>query len=403
MANGVTYNTGQRVTQDGLAYTIHCSSDNSQGAYDIVGVNSGSFSKCFDACDASSKCQGWTYSGTDSGNCYLKSSEGSYSNSSSTIVSAFIAGQRPDGSSASGPSSSHAPSATASVSPSSCKAIGTGDGKLTPYTDQNGRKYSIACKYEIGGSLLAVQSAATFDDCFPICDKMSGCAGFAWLQDNGPGNCYFKSNFDNVNTIGPSPADVAIMVDFPLPSGPAVPSSTASSTPSHAPSGGCSTFHASNYPGWTIECQTDRDGGNLKAVSSSSFEGCSPICEETSQCIGFSYVGGTGPGTCYLKQELVAPNANNNVDTAYITEKRPLPSQPSSSSASRSPTSNPPSDKSFPDCWAPCFRANGLSKPQQLCDNQDVGTCIQRGCSWEDYKSYVDWEMKYCNGGSGWQ
>lgn len=34
-------------------------------------------------------------------------------------------------------------------------------------------------------------------------------------------------------------------------------------------------------------------------------------------------MGGTGAGTCYLKNNLVAPNANANVDTAYITADLP--------------------------------------------------------------------------------
>lgn len=342
-ANGVTYYTGQQVTMDGLTYTIRCSTDNSQGAYDIVGVNSGGFSKCFSACAASPQCRGWTFSGVDFGNCYLKVAEGTYSPADETIISVFLVDSRPDtgamskqssstasvAATSSAATSSNAPSSTPSGSGFDCAAVASNNGSFTPYTNSNVKQYNIACNHEVGGSFLDVIAANTFGDCFPICDKMSGCAGFAWLQDNGPGNCYLKTGFNPLNTIGDSNADVAIMVSqlnggIPdQPSGSGSATASASATASSTPAIGCSTFDTSKYPDYTLECLTDRNGGNLVALQSQSFDGCFPLCKQRTGCIGFSYAGGTGPGTCYLKQELVAPNANANVDTAYITSQLP--------------------------------------------------------------------------------
>ena len=61
----------------------------------------------------------------------------------------------------------------------------------------------------------------------------------------------------------------------------------------------------------------DRGGGDLQANSSSSFQGCFPICDATAGCVGFSYTGGNGAGTCYLKSTLNVPSTNNFVDSAY--------------------------------------------------------------------------------------
>lgn len=395
--------------QDGFTYVVQCSTDNSQGAYSIVGVSSGGFSKCFSACEASSMCAGWTYSGTDSGNCYLKDYEGTAVPAGNTIVSAFIVGGRPDtGSSSSAVSvaatsssgastSSQSASATPSISPRSCGAIGTFDGQFTTYIDGNGKQYRVACKHEVGGSILSVESANTFDDCFSICDKTGGCAGFSWLSDNGPGNCYLKTGFNPLNTIGSSAADVAILIDGPISasasgSASATGSATASAsaTASSSADSGCGTFDTSAYPDWTVECKTDRNGGNLYAVGSSTFGGCFPLCKQASGCIGFSYAG----NTCYLKSSLVAPNANANVDTAYMTDKLSPSPTTSSSAASTTPTGDPPSSSGWPKCWYGCFQ--GYSSADQLCGNAAADQCVKGACDAEDYASYETWKQDHC-------
>ena len=325
-AGGLRFRDGQRYTEDGLTYVIHCSQDNSQSSYEAQSISSGGFSKCFSLCRGSSECQGFTYSGTDFGTCYLKSREGQYSPAVSTIVSAFLVGKRPvvetTGSSTITLSHSSTPiSAAPSTKPTgssfNCRAVGTTDGQYTPYTDSNGVSYETYCKNEIGGFDLSAAAAPSFGDCFPLCDNLPGCAGFAWLQDDGPGNCYFKSDFNGRSTLGSSRADVAIMVNrngynAPTKSSGAPAQPTGSSTP-----GGCSDLDASQFPGYTTECKTDRRGGDFRAVQAQSFSACYPLCDQFGECIGFSYLGGKGPGTCYLKSNLVAPTANANVDTAY--------------------------------------------------------------------------------------
>ncbi|RMY84139.1 hypothetical protein D0864_07643 [Hortaea werneckii] len=88
---------------------------------------------------------------------------------------------------------------------------------------------------------------------------------------------------------------------------------------------------------YTVQCGFDHQGGDLKAVSSNSFQGCFPQCDATAGCVGFAYVGGSGPGTCcYLKSSIVPANSNPNVDFAYIPSAAPVTT--SSSLASTSST-----------------------------------------------------------------
>lgn len=398
---------------------------------------------------------GFTYSGTDFGTCYLKEMEGMYFPSIGTIVSAFIvAGRKPQ----STPVISIAPTTTPKGSSFNCGAVGTDDGSLTRYTDKSGVEYQVACKHEVGGAELAAASAPTFGDCFDLCDKMPGCAGFAWLQDDGPGTCYFKPSFNDLSTIGSSPADVAIMVGGRTsPGGPGSSPTTDSATqptlkPTDSPAGaGCSTLDNSQYPEYAVECQTDRRGGDLLAAASRSFQQCFGICDETEDCIGFSYVGGTGPGICYLKNRLEMPSSSGHVDTAYKRSggQQPSPAsttvrttttlaQPQATTRTKTTkiettktettqtetnktkttntkatktkttdtkTTEPkttktrdpaPASTAFPQCWRTCIDQNNASSPDQLCDNQDVDMCVHKTCSHADEVAYKEWRDDHC-------
>lgn len=52
-------------------------------------VYSGGYGSCFGACDSTQGCEGFTFVGTQSGNCYLKSKPGIFSSTGSNFVSAF--------------------------------------------------------------------------------------------------------------------------------------------------------------------------------------------------------------------------------------------------------------------------------------------------------------------------
>jgi hypothetical protein len=62
---------------------------------------------------------------------------------------------------------------------------------------------------------------------------------------------------------------------------------------------------------YTVMCGFDYSGYDLAAVSGSSFANCYDKCDGYSGCVSFSFVGGSGAGTCYLKRR-GAKTANEN-------------------------------------------------------------------------------------------
>lgn len=70
--------------------------------------------------------------------------------------------------------------------------------------------------------------------------------------------------------------------------------------------------------GLTSITDTDHGGNDLSASSANSFDDCFPICNQTNGCVGFSFTGGDGPGTCYLKSAIGSGSSNDGVDSAYI-------------------------------------------------------------------------------------
>lgn len=55
-----------------IPYRIRCNSDNTFNSFDSIAVGTGGYDQCFSSCSQSEKCAGFTYVGSDSGNCYLK-------------------------------------------------------------------------------------------------------------------------------------------------------------------------------------------------------------------------------------------------------------------------------------------------------------------------------------------
>ncbi|KAI7610510.1 hypothetical protein KC346_g8709 [Hortaea werneckii] len=343
-AGDMTYTNGQQYTDSSnVTYTVRCNSDNSQGSYSVVGVSSGGFATCFTACDESTGCAGFTYSGdANSGNCYLKSAEGTYIPAGGNLVSAFRVGGPASGgspSSSGGPASSGSP-ASSSMSPvstpngGSCSALAAQNGT---YTDENGRTYQVKCGHDYPGPNLATAGVSSYSKCFAACDAVEGCVSFSYLGGSGGGTCYLKAFTTGVPSSG---VDGAQLISEPSSSASGSPtqssaagtsaavetgtqsaSSSAATSMATAGSASCQQLgdeytDASNRT-YTVQCGFDHQGGDLKAVSSNSFQGCFPQCDATAGCVGFAYVGGSGPGTCYLKNHITTENANSNVDFAF--------------------------------------------------------------------------------------
>lgn len=67
-ANMTTY-----IDPNKVQYSIRCNVDNSYDSFNSTTVSTGGFGKCFPACDSFAACAGFTFVGSDSGTCYLKS------------------------------------------------------------------------------------------------------------------------------------------------------------------------------------------------------------------------------------------------------------------------------------------------------------------------------------------
>ncbi|KAF2481129.1 hypothetical protein BDY17DRAFT_183160 [Neohortaea acidophila] len=55
-----------------IEYTIHCGTDNTATSNGKVSIVTGGYGSCFSACSSTAGCAGFTFVGSDSGNCYLK-------------------------------------------------------------------------------------------------------------------------------------------------------------------------------------------------------------------------------------------------------------------------------------------------------------------------------------------
>jgi len=59
---------------------------------------------------------------------------------------------------------------------------------------------------------------------------------------------------------------------------------------------GDSLYYDSMGQEYKVNCGIDHFGGDLASVGAMSFVACMPICDQTSGCVGYAYVGGSGPG-----------------------------------------------------------------------------------------------------------
>ncbi|SMQ55411.1 unnamed protein product [Zymoseptoria tritici ST99CH_3D7] len=352
------------------AYTTYCNTD--FGGNDLSNAQASSFAACGPICDQTPGCMGFSYvGGNNPGVCYLKSSKAagngtpndgvssgfkSIATPGSLTTSSAAAGTSQASTSAAGTNSAPAGTTSAAAAPSgACGAVGSGI--------LFGSGYTASCATDFPGSFDSGNSPAnSFAACAPLCDARSDCIGYSYVGGVNPGVCYFKSakgtaqsnpNVDSAfkpsvsvsSSISASLTSVSVSssisasltsasVSTVTVSATAIPITTtifttanpvtttiftSATTPAAAaPSGACTAFVGSTFgSGYTAECQTDRAGGDISNAQASSFAGCAPLCDAISGCIGYSFVGGTGAGNCYFKNNKQGASSNSNVDVAF--------------------------------------------------------------------------------------
>ncbi|KAG9517107.1 hypothetical protein KCU93_g8897, partial [Aureobasidium melanogenum] len=77
-----------------------------------------------------------------------------------------------------------------------------------------------------------------------------------------------------------------------------------------------------------ISCGADYAGYDLAAVSGSSFANCYDKCDGYPGCVSFSFVGGSGAGTCYLKRRGASTATSNGGVNGGALVNMPTPTNP---------------------------------------------------------------------------
>ncbi|KAK5139461.1 hypothetical protein LTR04_003564, partial [Oleoguttula sp. CCFEE 6159] len=267
-ANGKTYVNGQTYTEEGVDYLIRCSSDNSQNAYKGIGVSTGGFSTCFDVCNADAECNGFTFVGDNGGNCYLKAVEGNYPTAPNYVVSAFRISPR-------APISSSSPGVTPTLLSTSLSSSSSSPVAAST----SSAEVSVTTTTETSSVVMTTSSS----------DVSTTQVSITTVTETP-----VQSTATSVQTSSTSAS--ATTVTQSVATGP--PSSCSAMA---AKGGNVVDVNGEEY---IVRCGWDHAGRDIAARSAASFGDCQPLCDATPGCQAYAYLGGDGPGTCYLKDSL---------------------------------------------------------------------------------------------------
>lgn len=177
-------------------------------------------------------------------------------------------------------------------------------------------QYKLACNVDHYGGDLDHAGSESFLGCIGVCDANPDCIGYAYT----PGNCWLKKTFTRREVS--TNVDFAINVQRNLTAAPYM------EPPKPKPTtGSCGYYDDRDFPlgskdpsappsEYQYHCGRDHPEGDIGVVGAKSFDSCVGFCDTTKDCIGFAWVGGNGPGTCYLKGRITPGEANANVDFA---------------------------------------------------------------------------------------
>jgi hypothetical protein len=183
-------------------------------------------------------------------------------------------------------------------------------------------EYKLACNTDHYGGDLDHVGSQSFLGCSGVCDSNPDCIGYAYT----PGNCWLKKTYTR--------KEVSTDVDFALNIKRNLTAAPHMDPPKPKPAtGSCGYYDDRDFPlgskdasappsEYQYKCGRDHPQGDIGVVGAKTFDSCVGFCDTTKDCIGFAWVGGNGPGTCYLKGRITPGEANSNVDFA---SKNPKP------------------------------------------------------------------------------
>lgn len=391
-ANNKLYRSGNNYRMNGADYTVRCARGSSGSYFSTHNVWNHGFAECFDACELTEGCGGFSYVGDGFvGKCHFKGKVGGYYKTPGNVVTCEKSPKRggkpepiPSSSASSAWSTVTSSSSSASVASSSASSytspstwsfaasssayVDTSSSASTSaassysssepsrtsssasdtyvptptpstidqcqqavktygevYRSSSGSSYKLACGEDSYGGDLSNAGSSTFLGCIDICDAKPDCLGYSYTS----GICWLKASL--IRTRPASGVDFARNLGRNGTSNPH-PSSTASSPATTSPkvkptpiagscaynaANGTNVYTDGNNARYTIECGTDHNGGDIGGASAKTFVDCMYVCDKTDKCIAFAWVGGNGPGTCYLKGTVTGSEIDADVDYAY--------------------------------------------------------------------------------------
>ena len=181
-------------------------------------------------------------------------------------------------------------------------------------------EYELSCNTDHYGGDLDHVGSESFLGCSGVCDANPDCLGYAYT----PGNCWLKKTFTR--------KEVSTNVDFALNIQRNLTAAPYMDPPKPAPAKGSCLYnedHEVEYLGeasifnyqpprkYQYKCGLDYPGGDISADAANTFDDCVGYCDNTKDCIAFAWIGGNGPGTCYLKGYITTHEDNPDVDFAF--------------------------------------------------------------------------------------
>ncbi|KAJ4992333.1 hypothetical protein SVAN01_02042 [Stagonosporopsis vannaccii] len=133
-----------------------------------------------------------------------------------------------------------------------------------------------------------------------------------------------------------------------------------------------------------LSCGVDFYGGDTHSYLTESLQACTQSCASDTDCIAASFLGGPGPGRCYLKGTRNDADFNDNVNAVYVVTASSSVSTSISSSNIPS-TSVTPKPFAFTTCGSINSGANLVSNPSF----ERNGGARQPAQAWTSDDAYV--------------
>lgn len=250
------------------------------------------------------------------------------------------------------------PTANGSTALTAASFCPTMDGKN--YTDTNNQTYTINCSMDTTTGAFSQGSASeSYISCMSLCDAAAGCAAFTYVgatNGDGSGTCYLKQSY------GTSISRTSSYISGARPGSSSGTTSTSASTspaasaslgPSYCPMADNQIITDNLGNSYTVRCSSDSSQGSFAGkAATSNYMDCMTLCDGTSGCTAFTYVGGTygsGSGTCWFKTVMgsAVSSGTNYISAArFVNSTGTLASSTSASGSSTSGSSTSGSNTS---------------------------------------------------------